>query len=74
MRGYIPFAGVSSVYPGQMVAVAVYHSIWEEWLMLWAYGGGQKTQQSCFCYNMLESFILSSISATHGLSSGAVQV
>ena len=37
--------------------------------MLWAYGGGQKTQQSCFWYKMLISFILSSISATHGLCS-----
>ena len=36
-------------------------------LMLWAYGGGQKTQWSCFWYKMLISFILSSISATHGL-------
>ena len=44
----------------------VYHSIQEEWLMLWAYGGGQMTQQSCFGYNMLVSFIISS---THGFCS-----
>ena len=43
----------------------VYHSIQEEWLMLWAYGGGQKTQQNCFGYNMVVSFIVSSVSATH---------
>ena len=45
----------------------VYHCVQEEWLMLWAYSGGQKTQQSCFWYSMLISFILSSISATHRL-------
>ena len=29
-----------------------------EWPVLWAYGGGQKTQLSCFWYNMLVSFMM----------------
>ena len=47
----------------------IYHSVQEEWLMLWAYSGGQKTQWCCFWYKMLIRYILSSISATHGLCS-----
>ena len=34
----------------------VFHSVWGEWLMLWAYSGGQKTQWCCFWNKMLIKF------------------
>ena len=36
----------------------MYHSQAEEWLVLWVYGGGQKTKHNQFWYRVMVKFIL----------------
>ena len=41
-----------------LIMSQAYHSSWKGWLVLWAYGSGQKTQHCQLYYTVVIKFIL----------------